>query len=93
MGVPNSVAAKVGEVSDDSDDTQAAGLLAGEAQPKQCFDAAIGVDVLTVLRGNADLVTGSNRPGLVKWARPAPARARPEKRAIRLLVRDIPLLS
>jgi hypothetical protein len=46
-----------------------------------------------VLRGNADLVIGSNSRGLVKWDNPAPAKAKPEYRARRLLLRDMLLLS
>ena len=69
MGMANSVPAQIGEVSDEPDDGQAAGLPAAETQSQHRFDTAVGVDVL--------------------WASPAPASARPEKRATRLLLRDI----
>lgn len=81
MGVANSVAAQIGNVSDQSDDGQAAGLAATETQSQHGFDTAVGIDVL--------LVIGSHIRGLVKRAGPVPASAKPENRARRLLARDI----
>src|ERR1700742_4217308 len=46
LGLADSISAQVGEVSDQSDGAQAAGLLTGEAQPEHVLDAAVGVDVL-----------------------------------------------
>ena len=89
MGMANSVPAQIGEVSDEPDDGQAAGLPAAETQSQHRFDTAVGVDVLTGVTRECGLGDGPNNCGLVKWASPAPASARPEKRATRLLLRDI----
>ena len=46
MGLADSISAQVGEVSDQADGAQAAGLPAGESQAQHGFDAAVGVNVL-----------------------------------------------
>src|ERR1700733_2345816 len=92
LGLADSVSAQVSEVSHQTDGAQAAGLPAGESQSQHGLDAAVGVNVLASVTRECRLRDRLEQPGLVKWARPAPARARPEKRATRLLLRDMKLL-